>query len=106
VKIDTAAKLGRNSAAFGLAVAIIALFNTVLACAKDAYQPLNLMMNKIAGHNWTTQGLADVILFLGLGLTLSQTNAAGKMSSRRVISFLVVSVVIAGAGLFTWYLLY
>ena len=103
---ETAAKLGRNSAAFGLAVAIVALFNTVLACVKDAYQPLNLLMNKIAGHKWTTQGLADVILFLGLGLIFSQANVADKVSSRRVISFLVVSVVIAGAGLFTWYILY
>ena len=61
-------RLGHASAAFGMAAAITALFNTALACAKDAYHPLMNLMNAIAGHNWTTQGLADVVLFVGLGL--------------------------------------
>jgi hypothetical protein len=65
-------RLGRTNAAFGMAAAITALFNTALAWAKDAYQPLTNLMNAIAGHNWTTQGLADVILFVGLGLILSK----------------------------------
>jgi hypothetical protein len=104
--IDDAAKLGNASAAFGLAAAIVALFNTVLACIKDAYRPLNQLMNGIAGHNWTTQALADVILFVGLGLIFSATHIAEKMKPNRLISFLVAAVVIAGVALFTWYFMY
>jgi hypothetical protein len=37
---DTA-RLGRTSAAFSMALAITALFNTALACVKDAYRPLH-----------------------------------------------------------------
>jgi len=102
---DTA-KLGRNSAAFGLAAAITALFNTALACAKDAYHPLTILMNEIAGHNWTTQGLADVLLFAGLGLIFSRVNVGERIASGRLVSFLVASVVIAGGGLFAWYALF
>jgi hypothetical protein len=102
---DTA-KLGNASAAFGLAAAVTALFNTALACIKDAYHPLNNLMNDMAGHNWTTQALADIILFVGLGLIFSAIHVAEKMKSNRLISFLVAAVMIAGVGLFTWYSLY
>ena len=98
-----AAKLGRTSAAFGMAAAITALFNTALAWMKDAYHPLTKFMNAIAGHNWTTQGLADVILFVGLGLIFSGTHATEEVPANRLISFLAVAVVIAGVGLFAWY---
>jgi len=105
MSVDTQ-KLGNANAAFGLAAAITALFNTTLACAKDAYHPLNNMMNRIAGHNWTTQVLADIILFIGLGAILSGTHIAEKMKPDRLISFLVAAVSIAGAGLFAWYALF
>ena len=96
-------KLGRSSAAFGMAAAITALFNTALAWAKDAYPPLTNLMNSIAGHNWTTQGLADVVLFVALGLVLSKTRLAQTMRPERLILFLVGAVVVAGVGLFAWY---
>jgi hypothetical protein len=99
-------KLGRASAAFGMAAAITALFNTALACVKDAYHPLTNLMNAIAGNNWTTQGLADVILFAGLGLIFSGTGWVEGAPPNRVLVFLVAAVVIAGVGLFVWYAAY
>lgn len=98
--------LGRASAAFALSAAITVLFNTFLACAKDAYQPLNRFMGSLAGHNWTTQGLADLTLFFGLGLIFLKTGWAAKMDSGRLIFLLAAAVVGAGAGLFVWYVLF
>jgi hypothetical protein len=95
--------LGRASAAFAMAAAVTILFNTVLACVKDAYAPLTEFMNGLTGHNWTTQGLADVALFFGLGLILSRTNVAERISPSRLILFLAAAVVGAGAGLFIWF---
>jgi hypothetical protein len=100
---DDGARLGRTSAAFGMAAGITALFNTALACVNDAYRPLQNVMNTIAGHNWTTQGLADLILFVVLGLTLSRTRIVQTVKPDRVISFLFVAVAVAGVGLFAWY---
>ena len=102
---DTA-RLSNTSAAFGLAAAITGLFNTALACVKDAYHPLNNFMNGIAGHNWTTQALADIILFIGLGLIFSAMHFAERVRANGLVSFLVAAVVVAGGGLFTWYALY
>lgn len=96
-------RLGRTSAAFGMAAAITALFNTALAWVKDAYHPLTNLMNEIAGHNWTTQGLADIILFAGLGLLLSNNRAMQTLRPQRLILFLVGAVVVAGVGLVAWY---
>jgi hypothetical protein len=98
-----AVRLGRASTAFGVAAGITVLFNTALAWAKDAYRPLTNLMNAMAGQNWTTQGLADVILFAGLGLIFWNTHAFEQMPPNRLISFLAVAVVIAGVGLFVWY---
>ena len=102
---DTA-RLSNTSAAFGLAAAITGLFNTALACVKDAYHPLNNFMNGIAGHNWTTQALADIILFIAIGLVFSGMHLGDKIKSDRLISFLVGAVAVSGVALFTWYALY
>jgi hypothetical protein len=98
-------RLGPAAAAFALAAVITVLFNTSLACAKDAYQPLNRLMGLLAGHNWTTQGLADIILFFGLGLVFLKAGWAGKIDPQRLISLLAAAVVVAGVGLFAWYAL-
>jgi hypothetical protein len=99
-------KLGQRSAAFVLAAAITVVFNTALALAKDAYEPLNTFMKAVSGHHWTTHGLADVILFIGLGLLFLKTNVAEKINPNRLVSILVWAVVAASLGLFAWYLLF
>ena len=100
------ARLGRSSAGFALAASITVLFSTALAWAKDAYHPLLNLMNAMAWHNWITQGLADVILFFGLGLIFSRTNWAERLAPNRLISLLVAAVIVGGVGLFVWYLVF
>ncbi|HKN59728.1 MAG TPA: hypothetical protein VJW93_01020 [Candidatus Acidoferrales bacterium] len=97
------AKLGHLSVAFAIAASITVLFSTALAWAKDAYKPLNDFMNALVWHNWITHGLADVILFIGLGLTFSKTDWVERIAPNRLIAFLVAAVVVAGVGLFVWY---
>jgi hypothetical protein len=99
-------KLSNKSVAYGVAVTVTALFNTALACVKDAYRPLQNLMNAITGHNWTTQGLADVVLFVVLGLILSKTQTVEGIRQDRLISFLVAAIIVAGIGLFIWYALF
>lgn len=101
-----APRLSRTSGAFAASAGIVILLNTILACAEDASLPLKKSLASLAGNDWTTQGLADVVLFVLLGFILSNTGVSEKMSSKRLISFLVTAVVIAGVGLFAWYALY
>ena len=56
------------TSSFALAAAVAIVFNTLLAWAKDAWEPLNDFLKSIAGHHWTTHGLADLVVFVGLGL--------------------------------------
>ena|SRR5579872_5605095 len=97
------AKLGRASGAFAMAASITVLFSTALAWAKDAYAPLNSFMNSLAWHNWIAHGFADVILFFGMGMLFLKSDLTGRNAPSRLILVLVASVVVAGAGLLTWY---
>ena len=76
---------------------------SVLACVKDAYKPLNNFMNSVAWHNWITHGIADVILFVALGLIFSKSGWTQRIASARLASFLVGATIVAGVGLFVWY---
>jgi hypothetical protein len=97
-------KLSRATSGFALAAAITVLFNTVLACVKDSYKPLNTFMTSVSGHQWTTHGLADLILFAGLGLVFMKTGLAERIEAGRLVGVLVGSVILAGMGLAVWYL--
>jgi hypothetical protein len=96
-------KLSVTTSGFVLAAAITVLVSTALACAKDAYDPLKTFMKSIAGHDWTTQGLFDLALFIALGLIFAKTGVAERMNSTRLIAGLIGAVLIAGVGLALWY---
>src|ERR1700683_4018515 len=99
-------KLGPASAAFVLAASITFLFNTALAWAKDAYSPLNSFMKSLTGHHWTTHGLADILVFVGLGLVFMNTKVAEKIGPDRLVSILIWSVAAASVGLVAWFALF
>ncbi len=100
------AGLGRSAAAFALAAAITVLFNTALAWAKDLYPRLNDLMGRAAGHNWAAQGVADLLLFAGLGLVFQKTGWAERIAPQKLIAILACAVIVAGAGLVVWYAIF
>ena len=79
-------KLSRPSAAFGLSAAAVILFNTILACVKDANPALKAWMKSLAGHDWTTQGIADVLLFIALGFLFASLDLGGRLNSSHASS--------------------
>ena len=96
-------KLSAATSGFVLAAAITVLFNTALAWLKDAYAPLNSFMKSLTGHHWTTHGLVDLILFVGLGFIFMNTRIAEKVNPDRLMGALIGAVVIAGLGLALWF---
>ena len=95
--------LAPATSGFVLSAAITVVFNTALAWAKDANPALNDFMRRIGGHHWTTHGLADLLVFVGLGFLFTRTRAAEKISPNRLTKALIGTVVIAGLGLALWY---
>ena len=98
-----APKLTAATSGFVLAAAISVLFNTALAWAKDAYAPLKAFMRSLSGHDWTTHGLVDLLLFVGLGFIFMNTKVAEKIDANRLIRVLIGAVGVAGLGLALWY---
>jgi hypothetical protein len=94
------------TSAFVLAAAITVLFNTALACAKDASPPLKNFMKSLSDHDWTTQGLLDLLLFFGLGLLFAKTKVGEKIGPRGLIGVLIGSVGVSSLGLALWYALF
>jgi hypothetical protein len=93
----------RTTSGFVLSAAITVLFSTVLACFKDVNAPLKAFLKSIAGHDWTTQGLADLVLFLVLGFIFTKTGALEKIAPDRLTAVLIIAVVTAGLGLGLWF---
>ena len=96
-------KLTAATSGFVFAAAITVLVNTALACTKDAYAPLKLFMKSLSGHDWTTQGLFDLLLFVALGVIFMQAKVAEKIDPNRLIGVLIGAVGMAALGLALWY---
>ena len=96
-------KLTPATSGFVLAAAITVLFNTALACTKDAYAPLKVFMKSLSGHDWTTQGFVDLLLFISLGFIFMQTKVAEEIEPNRLIGVLIGAVGIAALSLALWY---
>lgn len=87
---------------FTLAAAVTVLCNTALACVKDANPPFKAFLKSLTDHDWTTQGLADVLLFVTLGLIFTRL----KVAPGHLAAILTASVIVASLGLGLWYALY
>lgn len=98
--------LSARTTGFVLAAAVAILFNTLLAWAKDAYEPLNAFMKSLTGHHWTTHGLADLLVFVVFAFIFEKTELAKDIEANRVINILVGAVVVAGVGLGLWFALF
>jgi hypothetical protein len=96
-------RLTAATSGFVLSAAIAVLVNTALSCAKDAYPPLKALLASMTDHDWTTQGLIDLVLFVGAGIVFTKTRLAGKMDPGRLIGTLIGAVVIASVGLALWF---
>jgi hypothetical protein len=95
-----------RSAGFALSAAVTIVFNTILACIKDAWEPLKNWMGSLVGHNWTAQGIADLVLFFGLGVVFMKTGWAAGIPPGRLAWALIAAVLLASGGLFAWYALF
>ena len=96
-------KLTAATSGFVLAAAITVLFSTALAWAKDAWAPLKLFMRSLTGQDWTTHGLVDVLLFVGLGFIFMKSRLAEKIDPAGLIRGFVAAVTVATFGLALWY---
>ena len=58
---------------FGIAASVVVLLSALLTYAKEHYAPLHDLMAGLTGHHWVTHTLADLLLFLLLGILLRKS---------------------------------
>ena len=97
----TGSTLDGAAVAFGLAACIVIVFSTVLAWIEDAYDPLGNAMAALTGSRWITHGLADVILFLVIGLGAGRLGAIANGTT--LIRAVAGTTVAAATGLALWF---
>lgn len=56
-------------------------------------------MKSLTDHDWTTQGLVDLVIFAGLGLFFIKSKMTERINPVRLIGVLVVAVASAALGL-------
>jgi hypothetical protein len=96
----------QTAASFAAAAAVAVLFNVVLAFVKDAYEPLNTFMAHLTGHHWVTHGLADLLVYLGLGWLFLSLGIPGRGLTSGTVVALGAAAVVAGAALGAWFVLF
>ena len=105
--VDAGAKtndaLKGPAAGFGLAAVIAILFNTALAWAEEADEPLNAYMASLSGHPWSTHGFAAVGVFIVVRYLL--TFRGFRIDGSRLAVLLAAASVVAAGGLALWFAL-
>lgn len=96
--------LDSTTSAFVLSAAITVLFNTVLTWFKEISEPFHDFMAALTGHHWVTHGLADIVVFVVLGLVFMRTGTGARMTASGLASTLFIAVVVAGVGLAGFFL--
>jgi hypothetical protein len=106
VIVSESPKLRAATSGFVLAAALTVVFNTALACAEDTSAPLKNFMKSLTDHDWTTHGLVDILLFVGLGLFFMKSRMTEQINPIHLIGVLVVAVASAGLAMVFWYAIF
>ena len=83
--------LTRHTAAFGLALAVASIVNSLLVVAKEKSPAVLAGMKNLTGHHWITHSVIVVGLFLLLGAIFARAN--GGQGVRFTVTGLIRTVV-------------
>ncbi len=87
---------------WGMAYVYTVLFNAILTVLKEITPPLLALMKSL-GHHWVTQGALDIILFVVLGVVL--TNSGRQLEGEKLANWIAAATVVGGLIIFGFYLI-
>jgi proline racemase len=93
-------KLDRAAAGFGVAAGLAIIFNSLLVAATDTWPTIDAYPAQWTGHVWNSHGIADVLVFLIIGVFL--TKRRFTIGGHTLALFLLLSVAIATGGFVWW----
>ena len=98
--VSPARKLDRAAAGFGVAAGLAILFNSLLVAATDTWPTIDAYPAQWTGHVWNTHGIADVLVFLIIGVLL--TRRRFTIGGHALALFLLLCVALATGGFVWW----
>lgn len=84
--------VARHATGFGLALAITVLLNSLLVVSKESDAGIKTWMKGLTGHHWITHAVIVLVTYVALGVILSRSRAARKISGGTLLVVFVASV--------------
>lgn len=86
--------LSKSTVGFGLAFAIVSIFNGLLVIFKETNPSIMALMASLTGNHWVTQGVFNIILFLIFGFIFTKLNLQKRLSAKNMIDITIVATVV------------
>lgn len=98
--------LSRSARAYGVALVLASLANSLLVVLKEKSPALQATMKQLTGHHWITHSIAIIALFLVSGWFLSRLNhgEGPRLAPGQLLTTLLSGVALAGAIIVGFYL--
>lgn len=96
--------LSKFNAGFGLATAITIILTALLLVLKETNKGLKGWFASLSGHHWTTHGVLTLLVFVVLGLLLSQLRLEERWDARK-LSIIILTATILGSLIMTIFFL-
>ncbi|MDO8588047.1 MAG: hypothetical protein Q7T82_13560 [Armatimonadota bacterium] len=83
----------RFAVGFGISQAIAVLLNSLLVILKESNAGIKTWMKGLTGHHWMTHAVILLATYCALGVILSNSRAARKISGGTLLAVYVASVI-------------
>ena len=88
-------KMNKYALGFGLSLVVTNLLNAVILVVKEVSAPVMNVMKAALGHHWTTHAVLLLFVFVILGAVFSIYEVGAKWDSRKMMYYIIGSVIIS-----------
>jgi hypothetical protein len=94
-EIKSTTKMNKYALGFGLSLVVTNLLNAVVLVVKEVSASVMNAMKAALGHHWTTHAVLLLFVFIILGAVFSIYEVAAKWDSRKMMLYIIGSVIIS-----------
>jgi len=93
--MKTKTKMNKYALGFGLSLVVTNLLNAVILVVKEVSSSVMDVMKAALGHHWTTHAVLLLFVFVILGAVFSIYEVGAKWDSRKMMYYIIGSVIIS-----------
>ena len=104
--IKNKTNMNKYALGFGLSLVVTNLLNAVILVVKEVSSPVMNVMKAALGHHWTTHAVLLLFVFVVLGAVFSIYEVGAKWDSRKMMYYIIGSVIISMVIITVYFLPY